>query len=486
MVFSSHLFLFYFLALLLALYYAFRNNSYRTAMLAVMSYAFYAWANPPWALIMLGSITVDYACGVVLLMLAWLRRDPDGDWPLIPPETPRTSAMRWVLGLSIGWNLAMLGFFKYYNFTEESLNRISELLGGPRWVPVLSVVLPAGISFYTFQSMSYCIDVYRGEARPMTNFVTFCCFETLFPHLVAGPIIRYQQVSEQLRRRSHTVDKFARGVAFFSVGLAKKVLIANPMGYVADASFNAGARGVVDAWYGLVAYAFQIYFDFSGYSDMAVGLAMMLGFVFVQNFNSPYRAESITDFWRRWHISLSTWLRDYLYVPLGGNRRGPARTYLNLIVVMLLGGLWHGASWNFVIWGALHGGMLAFERMQGKDSPYRALPRPVKVVITFLIVCLGWVFFRADTLPQAGEYLASLVGSGSETAGAQLLGGVMYTPYHALVFFIAAVVVWAGTESWQFTRNLSPARATGLMAMLVLAVMFMWTQTENPFLYFRF
>src|SRR5213076_1522312 len=236
-----------------------------------------------------------------------------------------------------------------------------------------------GISFYTFKAMSYAIDVYRGHARPMRRFTDYMCFEAFFPDLVAGPIIRYAAMEEQMRMRQHTLDKFARGVAFFAFGMAKKILIANPMGHVADTAFAAGPLHWYDAWFGLFGYAFQIYFDFSGYSDMAVGLALMMGFVLIQNFDSPYQSDSITDFWRRWHISLSSWLRDYLYIPLGGNRLGARRTYLALMGTMLLGGLWHGANWTFVAWGGLHGLYLAVERwLRARYANYR--PGPVAFV----------------------------------------------------------------------------------------------------------
>jgi alginate O-acetyltransferase complex protein AlgI len=334
--------------------------------------------------------------------------------------------------------------------------------------------------------MSYAIDVYRGEARPMTNLMDFCCFEALFPQLVAGPIVRYADIAEQMRHRTHTAEKFARGVAFLACGMAKKVLVANPMGHVADTAFAAAGLHWYDAWFGVVSYAFQIYFDFSGYSDMAVGLGLMLGFLFIQNFDAPYRAESITDFWRRWHISLSTWLRDYLYIPLGGNRRGTFRTYANLMVVMLLGGLWHGASWTFGIWGAVHGGMLVIERLQGKASAYRSLPRPLRTGITFAIVCIAWVFFRSDTLGAAVDYLSSLFGAGRVTEASELAAGVMYTPYHVVMFLIAVLLVWRAPQSWTFTRNLTLGRAVACLLFFAVSVLLMWTQTENPFLYFQF
>jgi alginate O-acetyltransferase complex protein AlgI len=350
----------------------------------------------------------------------------------------------------------------------------------------MRVILPVGISFYTFQSMSYAIDVYRGEARAMRSVTDFCCFEALFPQLVAGPIVRYADVAEQLRHRTHTMEKFARGVAFFAIGMSKKILIANPMGHVADRAFSAAGLHWYDAWYGVVSYAFQIYFDFSGYSDMAVGLGLMMGFLFMQNFNQPYRAESITDFWRRWHISLSTWLRDYLYIPLGGNRLGPSRTYVNLMLVMLIGGLWHGASWNFVIWGGLHGSMLGIERFQGKQSLYRRLPRHVRIAVTFIIVCIGWVFFRAETLGGSWAYLSSMFGAGAVNLGSEMMAAAMYTPYHVMVFLAAVLIVWKTPESWTFTARLSLARAATCMTVLGVAVLLMWSQNENPFLYFRF
>jgi alginate O-acetyltransferase complex protein AlgI len=388
---------------------------------------------------------------------------------------------------SIASNLALLAFFKYSGFASENLNALSELLGlGPDLVTVLKVTLPVGISFYTFKSMSYAIDVYLGQARPMVNFVDFCCFEAFFPDLVAGPIVRYGAIEQQMRERTHTPDKFARGVVFFSFGMAKKILIANPLAQVADAAFRAGGLHWYDAWYGIVGYAFQIYFDFSGYSDMAVGLALMLGFVLIRNFDSPYQAESITDFWRRWHISLSTWLRDYLYISLGGNRRGNVRTYVNLMLVMLIGGLWHGASWNFVIWGAIHGAMLAFERMQGKRGPYARLPKPWRVGITFVVVCLAWVFFRAETLPHAATYLASLFGLAGTTTASDATAALMYTGYHVLIMAVAAALVWSAPSSWAFSRRITWARAGYATALLLLSVAFMWTQSENPFIYFQF
>jgi alginate O-acetyltransferase complex protein AlgI len=485
MVFSSQIFVFYFLPLVLCLYYLAPFRA-KTALIAVASYVFYGWANPIWALIMFVGSSVDYVCGILLLRLSELP-DEGGLPPVIGPDVPRTAKMKAVLTTSIVMNLGLLAVFKYTGFAAENVNALARFAGiGGRLLPVVHRVLPVGISFYTFKAMSYAIDVYRGDARPMRRFTDYMCFEAFFPDLVAGPIIRYASIERQMRQREHTLEKFARGAAFFAFGMGKKILIANPMGHVADTAFAAGPLHPRDAWYGVVGYAFQIYFDFSGYSDMAIGLALMMGFVLMQNFESPYKSESITEFWRRWHISLSTWLRDYLYVPLGGNRRGPGRTYANLMTVMLLGGLWHGASWNFVIWGGIHGGMLAAERAQGKDSFYRRLPRPLRVAVTFTIVCLAWVFFRAKTLTEAVAYLGSLGGLTSPGPGADAVAGALYTPYHTGVFVLAGVLCWTMPTTWEFTERLSAPRAAFGLALLGLSVVLMWTQTINPFLYFQF
>jgi alginate O-acetyltransferase complex protein AlgI len=308
----------------------------------------------------------------------------------------------------------------------------------------------------------------------------------MFPQLVAGPIIRFSEVADQLAVRAHTGEKFARGVAFFSLGLAKKVLLANPCGKIADLVFDAGSRTALEAWYGVTAYAFQIYFDFSGYSDMAIGLGLMLGFVFPKNFDSPYLSQSITEFWRRWHISLSTWLRDYLYVPLGGNRKGPARTYVNLLLVMLIGGLWHGAAWNFVIWGGLHGVLLAAERFRGKAALYGGLPAPVRVAATFCIVLVTWVFFRAADLPHAIGYLGDMLAVSGAQPGAGLLAGIVYERYYSGTLVLAGVIVWAAPQTWDWTRRLTLPRAGIAFALLLLSAVALTTQAYNPFIYFIF
>ena len=488
MVFSSHIFLFYFLPAALAVYFAlaWAPQRWRNLWLAVAGYIFYGWANPKFILLMFGTTFIDWLASLVVARDAWWpfsRRPLDA----LPPG-PRSHRQRAALVTSIVSNLATLAFFKYFHFGVESYNSLVSSLGldTATWHPVLRVVLPLGISFYTFQSLSYIIDVYRGHARAMSNFIDFSCFVSMFPHLVAGPILQFSFLSDQIARRSLTMDKFARGVALFSLGLGKKVLLANPAGHLADVMFGLGSVDAGHAWYGLLAYAFQIYFDFSGYSDMAIGLGLMLGFVFAKNFDSPYRSASITEFWRRWHISLSTWLRDYLYVPLGGNRHGSVRTYRNLMLTMLLGGLWHGASWNFVIWGAIHGGGLAAERRFGTISTLSRTPRAFRVALTFLVVSLAWVFFRAPTLTSATQYFASLMGLSRPDSYATAAMGLVYQPYYLLAMITAAALVWMSAQAWDVTRHLTWPRAVWCMTVLGLAVLALFTQSYNPFIYYIF
>ncbi len=478
MVFSSHLFVYYFLPAVLAVYYALPGRA-RHLWLTLASYVFYGWANPAFMGLMLLSTVIDFVCGLKLA------RPERADQPQTPQELRKRRAF---LLVSIVSNLSLLGFFKYFNLAVDTWTAVMEALGLQSLQPdfALRVVLPLGISFYTFQSMSYTIDIYRGRAQPLRSFVDFACFVSMFPQLVAGPILRFSEVADQLRTRTHTFEKFARGVVFFSMGMTKKVLLANPCGFVADAAFDAATRHPMEAWTGALAYAFQIYFDFSGYSDMAIGLGLMFGFVFPKNFDSPYLAESITDFWRRWHISLSTWLRDYLYLPLGGNRKGPRRTYLNLAVVMLLGGLWHGASWNFVVWGGLHGAWLAFERALGKRSPYSFLPKPGRVLLTFTGVLVTWVFFRAPDLPSAGSYLADMFGVTGPPPEAAMLGLVMFTPYALISLAVAGLVTWIAPETGDWSRRLTVPRAAIAFACLSLALVMMASQGYNPFIYFIF
>jgi alginate O-acetyltransferase complex protein AlgI len=483
LVFSSQLFLFSFLPFILGLYYLVPKKG-RHLVLTIVSYLFYGWANPAFMVLMLFSTLVDYICGLVisgqLLVFGPSRRDSD--------ETTFQRRRKRALLISIITNLSLLGFFKYFNFGVENYDAITRLIGLPGLSLDLAfrVTLPLGISFYTLQSMSYTIDVYRGHAAAITRFIDFACYVSMFPQLVAGPIIRFSEVADQLQNRSHTIEKFSRGVALFSIGMMKKIVVANPCGKIADLAFGTPGIGVLDSWYGVIAYAFQIYFDFSAYSDMAIGLGLMLGFVFPKNFDSPYLSKSITEFWRRWHISLSSWLRDYLYLPLGGNRKGKVRTYINLYLVMLLGGLWHGSSWNFVIWGGIHGSVLSLERAFGKDALYRRLPASMKIALTFFIVLISWVFFRARTISEALAYLGGMFAQTAPVTQARLAMELAYKPYSVLTFILAGLIIFFAPQTWDFTKKLDPIRCATVAASLWISIALLYTQSFNPFIYFIF
>jgi len=467
MVFTSHVFIFYFLPLFLLIYYNL-PYSWRNLWITAGSYVFYGWWQP-WFVCLIMFTTV--------LNFTWSKAITR------PGATPAQRKLA-VAGCCLA-NLAFLAFFKYYMFSVESLNRLLALVGAEA-LPVLRVTLPIGISFYTFHSLTYVIDLYRGDARPAKSLGDYSCFIALFPDLVAGPIIRYKTLAGQLGFREHTVPRFASGVTIFILGFAKKALLANPVGQVADAVFNAADPCALDAWFGVLAYAFQIYFDFCGYSDMAVGLGRMLGFEYLKNFDAPYRAESITDLWRRWHISLSSVLRDYLYFPLGGNRKGPARTYVNLGIVMLLGGLWHGAKWNFVVWGAYHGLLLAGERWRGKRSLYGGLPLGLRIGITFTLMLFSWVLFRAEDLSAALRYFGAMFGLGA-AGGSLLLAAEVYAPMPLVVMALCAVLAFHPLQAHEWAqRPVSWGRVAVLVPLFVFSLLVMFCQAFNPFLYFQF
>ncbi len=380
MAFSSILFLFGFLPLVLGVYYLVPDR-FRNAVALVASLTFYAWGAPQFVLVLIGSSWLDY-------VLAGSMR-----------STSDAIKSKRLLAVAVGLNVALLVYCKYMNFFVEQANAIAATtgLGQLTWT---SIVLPIGISFFTFQKISYLVDVYRRQAQPAGSFGQYLLYVVLFPQLIAGPIVRYHDVASQIRKRSHSDEQFLVGTWRFTIGLAKKVLIADTLAVVADAAFGATADTAADparlscaaAWVAAVCYAMQLYYDFSGYSDMAIGLGKMLGFDFLENFNQPYISKSVTEFWRRWHISLSNWMREYLYVPLGGNRVPRWRMYANLWIVFLVSGFWHGASWNFVIWGAIHGGLLTAERLA---ATFR-LPRwPTALAIprTFCLVLVAWIFW---------------------------------------------------------------------------------------------
>ena len=480
MVFTTHIFVFYFLPLVLLLYYLLPHagkllgagtngiSLARNGLLLHASYVFYGWWNPWFVILMLSVTAVNYACG-------WLMGRPGAS------ERQRRAAVSAAVILSLG----TLGTFKYFGFLETNLNHLLEWIGSTG-LEVVQIALPTGISFYTFQALSYTVDVYRRTAPPARSFMDFACYVALYPQLLAGPIVRYNTVAKQLVSRSHTWERFSSGVALFVLGFAKKIVLANSVSRVADAAFGAEDLTTIDAWFGAAAYAFQIYFDFSGYSDMAIGLGRMIGFEFLKNFDSPYLAESITDFWRRWHISLSTFLREYLYIPLGGNRRGALRTYVNLGTVMLLCGLWHGANWTFLAWGAYHGALLVLERTLGKRSIYHRLPRPFRIAATFLLVLLSWVIFRSANLGEAMRYLGILFGGGSDGGSAALLAAQLYTRGSLSILAACALLAILPLQAHAWAESVTWPKALALGPVFCLSVMVMFTQSFKPFLYFQF
>ena len=396
MVFSSSTFLMAFLPLTLLLYYGVgvaltKNVTVKNCILLLASLVFYAWGEPVYIVLMLLSILFNFAAGRVIDSAL-----SDG----------RTGLAKFQFIADVVYNLAVLGFFKYADFVVDNING---LFGAH--IPPLELPLPIGISFYTFQILSYIIDLYTGKIRVQKNLVSFALYISLFPQLIAGPIVKYKEIEEQLVGRKESLVKYSRGMARFVVGLAKKLLLANTLGavYSGIQAMDVGSLSALTAWTGIACYTLQIYFDFSGYSDMAIGLGSMFGFRFNENFNYPYIATSITDFWRRWHISLSSWFRDYVYIPLGGNRRKTPRVIFNLMVVWLLTGLWHGAAWNFVLWGMFYGVLLIFEKYVLGDLLPR-IPTPVRWLTTMVLVMCGWVLFSAPDLTGALLYFKAMFG----------------------------------------------------------------------------
>lgn len=476
MVFTEEVFLFLFLPLVLGVYYLlpYRKDDgkrspffVRNLWLTLAGYVFYAWFEPWFVLLMIWTNVFDYFCGI------YLGRDDI------------TSGRRKVaLVLSMCMNLGLLAIFKYGVFAQVNLDAVLRSVGHPGF-EIFKIAFPIGISFYTFHSMSYVIDIYRGE-RPVRSFADFSCFVSLFPQLVAGPILRYNILSRQFRDRVHLGERFASGVVLFFVGFAMKILLANPVGTVADAVFGAEAPTTVQAWWGALAYTFQIYFDFNGYSVMALGLGRMFGFELIRNFDAPYRSESITEFWRRWHISLSSWLREYLYFPLGGNKKGESRTYVNLALVMLLGGFWHGAQWQFVVWGGIHGAWLGLERWMGKTPFYGKLPRLLRVGVTMAIVVVAWVFFRAEDLPHALSMLRAMSGLGAASAWSGLLNAQIWRIDQILQMGLCLVLVAQPFQSYEFGAKVTWPRLAISFLLFLGGLAYMYGQAFNPFLYFQF
>lgn len=461
MLFSSNVFLFVFLPCVLLLY-ALVPRRLKNAALLLFSLLFYGWGEPAYLLLMLAVIGLDYFFG---LRIAGAK------------EKGVSAKLPLVLGLAA--NLLILGFFKYAGFLVRTLHA---LLPAARIIPVPEIPLPIGISFYIFQSMSYVIDVYRGDAPVQKRLLPFATYVTLFPQLIAGPIVRYRDVADQLEGRRESVSGFASGVRLFTVGLSKKLLLANPAGELW--MLLQAQPGTMAAWTGILAYTLQIYFDFSGYSDMARGLGRMLGFEFLENFNYPYISRTVTEFWRRWHISLSTWFREYVYIPLGGNRKGLARQLLNLLIVWLLTGLWHGASFNFLLWGGYYALLLIAEKCFLLRLLDR-IPAFFGRVYTLLAVALGWALFYFEDLGELARFLGRLfTPAATEAAGLGLILG--YLPL-LLVCAIASTPLgsrlnarWSASPVWRTVHLILIAVA------LTLCVAALASQSYNPFIYFRF
>lgn len=427
-----------------------------------MSLIFYAWGEPVYIVIMLVSTLTDYCFGLLL-------------------DKPNMSSVKrkGIVLCSIIVNLMLLSYFKYADFLIHNINT---LLGTD--IPLTELPLPIGISFYTFQSMSYIIDVYRGTAKAQRNWIDFGTFVALFPQLVAGPIVTYNTIAQQLQHRAESISMFAEGVRRFIIGLAKKVLLANNIGLLWDtiSSSNVETMPMLTAWLGIIAFAFQIYFDFSGYSDMAIGLGLMFGFRFNENFNKPYIAQSITDFWRRWHISLSSWFRDYVYIPLGGNRKGLAIQMRNILIVWLLTGFWHGASWNFIWWGLYFGVILIVEKWWGLTLLSR-LPRWTRHFYAIFLILIGWVLFAFEQPSLIGKYLAAMFGFNGQSLWNNDTGYYFYTNIVLLLVLIMASIPM---KLWKKTSELSLPHIAWYGILYFLSVAYLVDATFNPFLYFRF
>lgn len=464
MRFSSLPFLFGFLPLTLALYFA-APPRWRNLVLLLTSLVFYGWGEPVYLGIMVLSILIDYTHGL-----------------LVERYRSRDKLARWFVAESVILNLGLLGFFKYWDFFAENLSRLPGIT-----LPALGLPLPIGISFFTFQTMSYTIDVYRRDAPAQRDIVAFGAYVTMFPQLVAGPIVRYREVAAELKERVNTTADFAAGAGRFTVGLAKKVLLANSIGALWDAELAAQSAGMLTAlggWLGIAAYGFQIYFDFSGYSDMAIGMGRMLGFHFPENFARPYTAASVTEFWRRWHISLTTWFREYLYIPLGGSRRGTARTVRNIFIVWLCTGFWHGASWNFILWGLHFFLWLMLEKYLLKDFLQR-LPRWLRHAYTLLVVFAGWGIFAMEDLTVCGGYFRVCFGGGALWSA---VDGYYLRTYAVLLVLLTVGSANTVKAVWErLPERAREALAPVLMlAGLVLCTAYLVDGSYNPFLYFRF
>ncbi len=463
MVFSSLLFLFMYLPVVLLIYYI-TPYKYRNFFLLLANLVFYGWGEPIYVVLMIFSTIVDYTCGYFIDKF----RDN------------KKKAKRFVV-LSAVINLSLLGFFKYSGFIANTLNYLPFLN-----IPSFTIPLPIGISFYTFQTMSYSIDVYRGDAPMQKNIISFGTYVSLFPQLIAGPIVRYKDVAYQLDHRKETLDDFTKGVKIFCVGLAKKVLIANQMGALWDNIRQSGEQnGFLGSWLGIIAYSFQIYFDFSGYSDMACGLGNMFGFEFLKNFNYPYISKSITEFWRRWHISLGTWFREYVYIPLGGNRKGVFRQIINLLIVWFLTGFWHGADFNFIFWGLYFGLLLIIEKFVLKKLLDKA-PSWICHIYSLFFIIIGWAIFYFSDLKEMGSFFASMFSFNTLIGDSAKTYILSYLPLLLIAAF-ASTPIMSKLYKKLKNKKIMPVLETLFCAIvLALCTAALVSQSYNPFLYFRF
>lgn len=481
MLFSSPIFLYLFLPLTLLGYYVSYGIKMKNYWLLLTSLIFFAWGGVSYTLILIASIVLNYFFGRLI------------------QHTLNSKRSYLVLSIGVGCNILFLGIFKYANFVTANIDHLFTSLHLPL-VPQTDIILPIGISFYTFHSLSYLIDIYRRKSEAQKNILDLSLYICMFSQLIAGPIIRYSAIHLQLKEREHSFAKFSSGVERFIIGLGKKVLLANVFAYVADALFkkNIAELDALNAWLGIFCYTLQIYYDFSGYSDMAIGLGRMFGFEFMENFNFPYIAKSIKDFWRRWHISLSTFFRDYVYIPLGGNRVSTRRMYLNLIIVFFLTGFWHGASWSFVVWGLFHGFFIVLEHL-GLEKVLLKLPKVLSNVYTLLVVMLGWVLFRSDSLHYAVDYW-KVMFKFSSPVNQELFFGFMGLEFYLAVFFAIAGALgffqWIYDRGCAFFQNRKPLTVLHIsyhtlstvvyLFILILSTMYLIADSYNPFIYFKF
>lgn len=465
MVFSSMIFLWVFFPVTLALYYGITRMGKQemgNLLLLFMSILFYGFGEPKYVVLLLVSVVINYVGGLAV----------DG---------MSGGGRRTALAVTVVLNLGLLGYFKYYMFAAETVNR----LAGSRLLPLRQIALPIGISFYTFQALSYVIDLYRGNCRVQKSFYKLLLYISFFPQLVAGPIVRYRDIAGQIDERHVDGSKFSDGLARFVAGLAKKVILANTFASAADRVFalDGASRGTLAAWYGLVLYGMQIYFDFSGYSDMAIGMGKMFGFDFLENFNMPFISQSIREFWRRWHISLSTWFKEYLYIPLGGSRKGTVRTCVNLFLVFLVTGFWHGAGWNYILWGMFHGIFVVAERLLANRWPKGAGNAMLGHVYCLLVVTASWALFRTETPAAALDYIGSMFRL---SAGAVGFGELFGREVMALSLVGAALCVAIPQRVQERIRDGALFRGLAMPCMLLVCIVLLAADSYNPFIYFRF